>query len=487
MFSRDAWTSEQNTWDESGSEKQSIDEMDITTIELRPFLRFFIVFVIGVAFFILPVPWEGTVTVPFDIFVTIIEQNASQYALGLAWVLILTAAALTTVAELHYREITPVSSHTVTTLRLSQWRTSRVFWITRLVGTVLATGFFFGVGPAWLRDPAVSGVVWNTLILSVVIIIPLGSIFVNLLMECGALEFIGTAFRPVMKPFFQLPGRAALDSAASWAGSFAIGFYITRRLFDRGGYNKREVFIICSCFGTGSIGTIGVFAAAMDLLPLFPIILLAYLISIVATAMITIRIPPLSTIPEEYIAEPDPELDLKGTPVDYLRLSISEAMKESRGTSSIKAAWKGFIDGLVLTATFLGTVVTIGVLVLIAYNNTAIFQLISMPLEPVISAVGIPNADAVSSALVIGFADMYVGALTAVGLQPAAEFFVILVIGGQILFLSASGPMMMDMFNDIPVRFRDVVAIFVVRTLVLIPIGAALTHLVMMFGLFGIV
>jgi nucleoside recognition membrane protein YjiH len=444
MFSSDAWTSEQDTQEEARVEEQTIGQTTLDKIELRPFLRFFAVFIIGVAFFVLPVSWNGTVTVPFDIVVSMIEESYGQYVLGLAWLMVIVAGVLTTVSELHSRERVHVSETTAKRLHLTLWSTSSMFWVLRIIGAVVATGFFFEVGPAWLLASEIAGVAWGTLVLSIVIIIPLGSIFVNLLLECGGLEFAGTLSRPVMKPLFKLPGRAALDSAASWAGSFAIGFYVTRKVFDRGVYNKREVFIICSCFGTGSIGTIGVFAAAFGMLDIFPIILLAYLVAIVAVAIITVRIPPLSRVPEEYITEPNVEANFSGTFSDYLRLAVSEAVDESRGTSSPKAAWRGLVDGLELTATILGTVVAIGTAVLVLYNYSSVFQLISAPLEPVIAVFGIPDAGVVASALIIGFADMYVAALTAVGIAPAAEFFVLLVVAGQILFLSAPGPMMMD-------------------------------------------
>lgn len=483
MLGRDAWSSDQDTWEEAKANERTIKEMTFSDVELQPFIRFAAVFIIGMAFFVLPVPWAGTVTVPFDILVEMIEERFAQYVLWLAWLMIVIAGVLTTISEIHHRDIVQVNKNTANALHSDIWSTSSAFWILRIIGAVVATGFLLDVGPAWLLDPAVSNVVWGTLVLSIVIIIPLGSIFVNLLIECGALEFVGTLARPVMKPLFRLPGRAALDGAASWAGSFAIGFYVTRNVFDRGGYNKRDVFIICSCFGTGSIGTIGVFAAAFEMLHIFPIILLAYLIAIVATGIITVHIPPLSIVPEEYISESNVEPDFKGTPVDYLRLAVSEAVDESKGTSSPKAAWKGLVDGLELTATILGIVVTICVAVLVLYHNTSIFQIISAPLEPVIAVFGIPNADVVSSALIIGFADMYVAALTAVELEAAAQFFVLLVVGSQILFLSAPAPMMMDMFEDVPVRFRDIVAIFTVRTLVLIPISATLTHIVGSLGM----
>lgn len=483
MSWQDAWRSDAETWDNVEPDDQTIDDQTLNDTEQIPFLRFAAVFVVGVAFFALPVPSDGTMTVPFDVFVTFIENSAGQYVLVMAWLMILGAAVMTTIVEFHRRRIVSFGEGAADRFNFEVWETNTAFWFLRVAGTVFATAYLFEIGPELILNPAVSGVIWETLILSVVIIIPLGSVFVNMLIECGALEFVGTLARPVMKPFFNLPGRSALDSAASWAGSFAIGYYVTRKVFDQGGYNKQEVFVICSCFGTSSIGTIGVFAAAFELIHLFPIILIGYLIAIIATAIITIRLPPLSRVPQEYIAEPDVEPNFRGSVVDYFRLGISEAMEESKGTSSLKAGWKGLIDGIVLTASLIGTVVAVGTLVLVIYETTQLFQLISSPLVPVIELLGIPDAEVAAAALILGFADVYIGALAAVGIAPAAQFFVILVVSSQVLFLTASGPMMMDMFDDIPVRLRDITAIFIVRTLTLIPIGAALTYIVVLTGL----
>jgi len=468
---------------ESTPTTKTIDDVTIADIELPAFTRFLGVLLVGLAFFVLPVPSGSTVTVPFDIFVGMIEQRFTQAVLTLSWVLVAVAAVLTTVSEANKRGYVQLGDDTADALHADIWSTSVAFWAMRLIGLFVATAFLLSVGPSWLLDPNVSGVIWETLILSVVIIIPLGSIFVNLLVECGALEFVGMLSRPVMKPLFRVPGRSALDAVASWAGSFAIGFYLTRKVLDRGGYDKRDVFIICSCFGTGSIGTIGVFASAFELLHIFPLILLSYLLAIVVTGIIAVRVPPVSLVPREYITEPNLEMEFRGTVTDYVRLATSEAVKESKGTSTLRAAWDGLVDGLELTATFLGTVLTIGSAVLIVYHNTMVFQLLSAPVEPLVALFGIPDAGAVSSALILGFADLYVAALTAVGLAPEAKFFVLLVVSGQILYISASAPMMMDMFEDIPVRFRDIVAIFVSRTLILIPVGAVITHAVSYLGL----
>jgi hypothetical protein len=41
----------------------------------------------------------------------------------------------------------------------------------------------------------------------------------------------------------------------------------------------------------------------------------------------------------------------------------------------------------------------------------------------------------------------------------------------------------MDMFKDIPIRGRDLLLLFVMRTVILIPLVAGITHLVARLGL----
>ncbi|MCD2205102.1 hypothetical protein LPA46_17405 [Halobacterium sp. KA-6] len=56
------------------------------------------------------------------------------------------------------------------------------------------------------------------------------------------------------------------------------------------------------------------------------------------------------------------------------------------------------------------------------------------------------------------------------------QVFVVIVTGAQAIFFPAPAPMMVDMFDDIPMRFRDLFVLLVLRTVSLVPIAAALTH-----------
>ena len=457
---------------------RNINDIDLNENDIRPVAKFVLAFAIGAFFFLIPVPWQGEITVPFDIVVSTITESVPD-AVGLyALAIIVAGGLLTTLAELDSRGIVSLDTD------FSYFESSAAFWVLRVLGALLAPVMFFTLGPAWLHTPATGGFMWETLIYSVGIIIPIGAIFITIFVELGGLEFVGTLSRPVMQPLFKLPGRAALDSLASWVGSYSVGLYVTRNVFDRGGYNKREVFIIATCFSTVSIGFVGVVAATLSMLTLFPLIFFAYFVCVVVCAAILVRVPPISTVSKEYITEPDPEVPFEGTTREYLRFALSEAVGKAReGETFVQAAWRGFVDGLKLTSLILGTILAVGLAAVLLSAYTPTFDILGAPLVPVIELLGLPNAETVAPATIVGITEMYVPVLLVEGTAPMARFFVAVLAVSQLIFFSSVGPMTMDMFSDVPVRFRDLVVLFVMRTVILVPLIAGMTHLVNALGL----
>jgi nucleoside recognition membrane protein YjiH len=486
MFDELAWDrEEQRTYQPSGSEDaKTIEEVDLVDLRPRPIAKFVVAFLIGFVFFLVPIPWEGSVTVPFDIVVSSITETYPTFAGVFALALIIAGGLLTSIAELVDRGLLDVDETVDDRLDLPYWETTTVFWLLRVTGAVLAPVMFYQWGPEWLHTPAVGGLVWGTLILSVAVIVPIGAIFINLFVELGGLEFVGTMARPIMRPLFHIPGRAALDSVASWVGSYSVGLYVTRNVFDRGEYSKRDVYIICTCFATVSIGFVGVVAATVDLLHLFPIIFLAYLVCIAVCGVILVRVPPLSRVPAEYVAEPNPETPFIGSPGEYGRFALSEAVRKADEAGSVlDACVRGFVDGLKLAILILGTILTVGLAAVLVAEYTPTFDYLARPLIPVVDALGLPNPDLVAPAMIIGITEMFIPALLVVEAEPMARFFIAVLSISQLIFFSAVGPMMMDMFSDIPIRFRDLVLLFAMRTVILVPLIAGMTHLVAALGM----
>lgn len=463
---------------DSDPSPRRITDIDLNEFESGAVAKFVAAFAIGAFFFLLPIPWQGEVTVPFDIVVSQVTETFPDAVGVYALAIIVAGGVLTTLAELDDREVISFGYD------LSYFESSALFWALRIAGAVLAPIMFFKLGPGLLHTPSTGGFMWGTLIYSVGVIIPIGAVFITIFVELGGLEFVGTLARPVMKPLFKLPGRAALDSLASWVGSYSVGFYVTRNVFEIGGYNKREVFTIATCFSTVSIGFVGVVAATVEMLDLFPVIFGAYFVCVVITAAILVRLPPISTMPDEYIAEPDPEVPFRGSPGEYFRFAVSEAVgKAAEGETFLGAAKRGFVDGLKLTSLILGTILAVGLAATLLSANTPTFDILGAPLVPVVSALGIPNPEVVAPATIVGITEMYVPVLLVVEAEPMARFFVAVLAVSQLIFFSAVGPMAMDMFSDVPIRFRDLVALFVMRTIILVPLIAGITHLVAGMGL----
>ncbi|WP_440007030.1 YjiH family protein [Halomicrococcus sp. SG-WS-1] len=470
--------STENTWTvDTEPSVRSIEDIDLNEYSTRPVAKFVVAFAVGAFFFLLPIPWEGQITVPFDIAVSYVTDNFPDAVGVYSLAIIVAGGVLTTLAELDVRR-------GWFDVDLSYYEISVGFWFLRVVGTILAPVMFFKLGPEWLHSNGTGGFMWGTLVYSVGVIIPIGAVFITIFVELGGLEFVGTLARPLMKPLFKLPGRAALDSLASWVGSYSVGLYVTRNVFERGGYDKREVFTIATCFSTVSIGFVGVVAVTLDMLALFPIIFAAYFVCVVVCGAILVRIPPISSIPREYVAEPDPEVPFQGSGLDYFRFAVSEAVgKAEEGETFFEAARRGFVDGLRLTSLILGTILAVGLAAVLLSAYTPTFDVLGTPLVPVVAALGIPSAETVAPATIVGITEMYVPVLIAKNAAPMARFFVAVLAVSQLIFFSSVGPMIMDMFSDVPIRFRDLLLLFAMRTVILVPLVAAMTHLVAALGL----
>ncbi|WP_408960211.1 YjiH family protein [Natrinema sp. 74] len=478
MFGSQSWEGDDHISGESVSpDEKEIDDVNLVEKRLRPTLKFLFAFTTGAFFFLFPVQYQGQTTIPLDILMSYIESTSLLAVEVFALLVLFAGGIMTTISMLHFQGVITLNERIRDRVQPDYWQTSKPFWAFRVIAVALGLSMFLGVGPDWLLADGIAGVSWDVLMITIVLVIPLGGIFVNLLAELGGLEFIGTLAQPIMRPLFNLPGRSALDSAASWLGSFSIGYYLTRNVFDRGGYNKREVFAICTCFATANLGSVGAVAAILEILHVFPVVVALYMIATFIVAAILVRIPPLSTVPEEYIAEPDPEPQFTGTVTDYVRFAFNEGVRTAEEGESIpRAAINGFVDGTKLTAMILGTVMTIATSVLLLEGYTDFFEILATPFVPLMTILGIPEPETAAIAVLAGAGEYFVGATVAVGASLTTKVFVVVVTSAQAIFFAASIPMMVDMFDDIPMRFRDLTLLLILRTALLVPIAAALTH-----------
>jgi len=435
----------------------------------KKWFRFLFPFSLGFFFFFVPIKYAGKVTVPFDVVVSWLRksypQTVSYYTL-----LILLAGVVLTVFSPFLKS-------------LSKFRTSPLIYILRILGGLIAISFFTNYGPRILLQGDTKKFMMELLVPSVAVIIPIGASIINMLTSTGTLDFIGTLARPLMKPLYKIPGRAALDILTSWVGSYSVGLYITRNVFKKGGYSKKEAFIIATCFSTVSIGFVGVVASTLKILHLFPLVFIGYFLGIFATAIIIVRIPPTSRIPEDYVNIPMPEAELKG---NLFKEAINQALMTAERSSSLGSLFlKGLLDGLILAALILSTIASVGTIALLLAKNTQVFNYLAVPFYPIYKFLGMPQPMNVSIATVLEIAEMYLPTIAVKDSPIFVKFYIAVLSTSQLIFFSSVGPMIIDMFREIPVKFSHLLVLFIERTLILIPMVWSYTYLVYKLGFFG--
>ena len=215
---------------------------------MAPTLRFLIPSLVGVAMFLIPYPTGAGANIGIGIL-----TDWAKAALGpLLPPIVVGAVALSALFSLYAWAARP------------QWATRQgglgalfsvgpLMVATRVLGAVLALMVLLQRGPEWVTSADTGGVILNDLMTVIFVLFLFASVLLPFLTDFGLMEFIGTLARPVFRPLFRLPGRAAVDAAASWFGSSVVGIIITLQEFEEGYYTKQEAAIIATAFSVVSV------------------------------------------------------------------------------------------------------------------------------------------------------------------------------------------------------------------------------------------
>lgn len=432
----------------------------------------------GIAFFLLPVNYGGKITVPFDVAVTFLRNQFPFWVEVYTFLLVLSGGVFSLLVRWRRARL-PGWVHS------AEFETSRTILVFRLLGGLLSVLFVAHLLPSVLYRAGIYQLIWKILAVSVAVIIPLGAIFVQLFVVYGGMEFLGTLSESLMRPLFKLPGRAALDALTSWVGSYSVGLYLTRTVFLRNGYNRREAFTIATCFSTVSIGFVGVVCSTLNILHLFPLVVMIYFVAVVLLAAILVRIPPISRIGTDYLGEVTQTSENAG-PADeqsvWRRAWARAIGRAAQAPPFLHLLPRAVGDGLRLAASIIGTIVSIGTLALIIAKFTPVFKILGIPLIPVLKGLGLPQPDVLAPAVLVEITEMYIPSLLVVNTPEVSRFFIAVLSVSQLIFFSSLGPMIIDMFRDIPVRFVHLIWLFLIRTAILLPLLAGLIAALVRLG-----
>ena len=438
----------------------------------KRFYMFLIPSLIGAFLFVTPIQYDGNLTIPIAIAANFMLDLMGDYALTVIWLLISLSAVVTIAHKLRPLSILKRNE------KLNALFSVKGFWFAiRMVGFVFANMIYFGIGPDIIIGDATGGLVINDLLPILVCVFFLAGLLLALLLNYGLLDFFGALLIKLMRPVFNLPGRSALDCVASWLGDGSIGVLLTAKQYEEGFYSKREATVIATTFSAVSITFALVVISEVALEHLFVPFYLVVTAAGIVTAIIVPKLPPLSRVPDSYYTKEShrEEIPADTSPVRYgLELALNKAEHAPSLSAFLKEGMENIFEMWFGT---LPVILAMGTIALIVAEFTPVFDWLGIPFAPLYELLRIPEAEAASRTVIVGFADMFLPSVIASSIESELTRFVVAATSvTQLIYMSEIGSIIMG--SKIPVSLKDLFIIFLERTLVSLPVIALLAHLI---------
>ncbi len=440
---------------------RGVKENNLPEVKSNPGMwKFFVYSFIGAFMFFVPVTIGEKSTIMLDHIVSFLRANVSG---------VLPFYALAVIAA---GAVYPFVSGT--------WKKStvdKVFSIFKVIGLIVGLMIVFNIGPAWLFDPDMGPFLFNALVIPVGLLVPIGAVFLALLVGYGLLEFIGVLLQPIMRPLFKTPGRSAIDAAASFVGSYSLGLLITNRVYKEGKYSAKEAAIIATGFSTVSATFMVVVASTLDIMDMWLTYFWVTLVVTFLVTMVTVRIWPLSKITDDYHpdATAQPEQKVTG---NRFTVAWREA-KETVGHAPKLAdnVMQNLKDGILMAMAILPTILSIGLLGLVLAEFTPLFDWVGYLFYPFTWALQLPEPMLVAKASALGIAEMFLPALFVTESVLIVKFVIAVVSVSSIIFFSALVPCIVA--TDIPLSISKLVVIWVQRVILTLIFVTPIAYLIL--------
>ncbi|MCE8051035.1 YjiH family protein [Billgrantia desiderata] len=402
--------------------------------------KLFVPSALGILIFFIPVTLGGRNTILLDHMVTGARELLGEAAAFYALALIVAGAAY------------PLWKGT--------WRrslTDRIFTVLKLAGVAVAIMAMTGWGPGLLHEPDMLPFLFNRLVIPVGLIVPIGAVFLALLISYGLLELIGVLLQPVMRPIWRTPGRSAIDAVASFVGSYSIGLLITNRVYQAGQYSAREAAIIATGFSTVSATFMIIVARTLDLMSVWNLYFWLTLAITFAVTAVTVRLPPLSQMNNER-SDGEPEA-IPGKRLNTAWRAGLEVAAQAPGLHRSVAL--NVREGLLMAISILPSIMSVGLLGLLAAKYTPLFEWLGLLFYPFVAIWGLEDGMALAQASAAGLAEMFLPALLMAEAEFVARFAAGVVSVSAVLFFSASIPCILA--TSIPLSVGRIVVVWFIR------------------------
>nr|WP_051556295.1 YjiH family protein [Alkalihalobacterium bogoriense] len=452
-----------------GKEKQPV------AISGKAYVWFILPSLIGIFLFMIPIQYDDSITIPVAILANELKALLGESTPYIVTVMLFFVSVMSIIGT----ALKPESLMNRPFLK-GLFIVHPAWVVTRVLGFIFATMTVFEWGPEAVWSEYTGAIVMNDLIPVLFTIFLFAGLFLPLLLNFGLLELFGTLLNKVMRPLFTLPGRSSVDCMASWMGDGTVGILLTNKQYEEGFYTKREAAVIGTTFSVVSITFSIVILEYLELTSMFLPFYFTVVVAGFVAAVICPRIPPLSRKPNEYIVENKdrPQEDNAKNGESLLKVGFNKAAYRAQNNEGIGKTIKGgFQNVLDMWLGVIPIVMAVGTVALIFAENTPLFHYLGLPFIPLLEWMQVPHAAEAAQTMVIGFADMLLPAIIGSGIESEFTRFVIACVSiTQLIYMSEVGGLLLA--SKIPVRFLDLVIIFLQRTLITLPIIVGMAHLI---------
>lgn len=432
-------------------------------------LKFLAASAFGAAMLLLPVPVDGSLKIPLGIVTEIVQD----WAAAVLPAMVTAVCVISALATLAYSTLARRRGEGSAAEALL--RPGLIWMALRAGGAATALLVFFQAGPQWIWSADIGGLVLNDLMVPAFITIALACIILPFLTEFGLMEIVAGLVERAFRTLFTVPGRSAVDAVASWLGGSSVGVLVTVSQYRSGFYSGREAAVIATNFSIVSIAFAYVIVETVGLEAMFFPFYATLTVSGIVCAIILPRIPPLRGKRDDVLTQnPMRHDDQRPQGMGQAWTNAMERAGDAPGprrlarmiSVNILDIWLGLIPAAMLIATAS----------IALAEMTPVFTWLSWPFIWVLEALQVESAREAAPAMVIGFADMFLPALVAADIASDQTRFIVAVVAvGQLIFMSEVGVLILK--SALPLGFGDLAAIFLLRTLIILPIavlGAAL-------------
>ena len=351
-----------------------------------------------------------------------------------------------------------------------------VFTIAKAFGVVIAVMAIFNIGPAPLMKDDMIPFLFNSLVVPIALMIPITGIAYVLMLNFGLVEFMGRLMRPIMRKIWKTPGESSVDAIVSFAGGYSLAVLLTSDFYKKGIYTRKESIIISTGFSTVATSFLIVIANTLGLMEHWTLYFFSCLFVTFAVTAICARIYPISKEPDEYFDKPAEIIEPEGGNlfVKAFESGVETAQKTDPLWLHLKRYYVG--DAMKMASSVTASILTIGLIGLIIANFTPIFDYVGYIFYPFTKLLQLPEPMIAAKAAAIEIAEMFLPSLLVVAAPMVTKFTIAVTSVSAVLFFSASIPSLLS--TEIPIKMRNILLIWVERTILSLIIAAAIGHLI---------